>query len=54
MLLGVVKGSFLLWVLIVVGGVRQDTDGPRVGKLLVGQHCFPVDEGDWRRVDGSF
>jgi hypothetical protein len=40
----VVKGSFLLLGVFVVGGVRQDTDGPRWGKLLVGQHGFPVDE----------
>jgi hypothetical protein len=41
---------------VVDGGLRQDTDGPWGGKLLVGQQGVPIDEivGWWRRVDGSF
>ncbi len=49
-----VNGSFCAPLMVSSGGVRQDTDGPRDGKLLVGQHGFPIDEMGWRRVDGSF
>jgi hypothetical protein len=36
-----VKGSF--WARSLFAGLRQDTEGPRAGRLLVGQHT-PVDE----------